>query len=53
MKPRYGRTAVIGILIGAGLLVFQHYFGVTAGRFALGAFMATVILPTLIRPSRD
>jgi hypothetical protein len=53
VKPRYGRTAVIGILIGAGLLVFQHYFGVAAGRFAFGAFMTAAVLPALIRPSQD
>nr|WSX52218.1 hypothetical protein OG409_26780 [Streptomyces sp. NBC_00974] len=50
MKPRYGRTAVLGILIGCALLLFQHVFGQTAGRFAFGAFMVTVILPGLILP---
>ncbi|MFF8264066.1 hypothetical protein [Streptomyces virginiae] len=53
MKPRYGRTAVIGSLIGLGLAAFQRIFGTTAGWFAFGAFMVAVILPALIRPSQD
>ncbi len=53
MKPRYGRAVVLGLLIGLGLLAFQRIFGEPAGRFAFGAFMTTVVLPGLIRPSRD
>lgn len=50
MKPRYGRAAALGLVIGLALLAFQHIFGDPAGRFAFGAFMVAVILPGLIRP---